>query len=119
MRPIGLAVLLSLTFAPLAVEAQLTRTPRIGFLSNGNPTTVSPQREAFRRGLRELGWIEGQTVTIEYRWADGNSERLPTLAVERSGQDGAWRGSEAPRRGDAQSTLQLRRRVSDGDARAR
>jgi ABC-type uncharacterized transport system substrate-binding protein len=84
MRPIGLAVLLmlSLTLAPLAVEAQPTRTPRIGFLSNGNPTTVSPQREAFRRGLRELGWIEGQTVTIEYRWADGNSDRLPVLAAE-------------------------------------
>ena len=65
---------------PLAAEAQPSRTPRIGFLSNGNPT--NPQQEAFRRGLRELGWIEGQTVTIEYRWADGDLSRFPVLVAE-------------------------------------
>jgi putative ABC transport system substrate-binding protein len=43
---------------------------------------VSAQAEAFRRGLRELGWIEGQTVTIEYRWAEENPDRLPALAGE-------------------------------------
>jgi len=43
---------------------------------------VSAQAEAFRRGLRELGWIEGQTVTIDYRWAEGNSDRLPALFGE-------------------------------------
>jgi putative ABC transport system substrate-binding protein len=75
-------VAVSLLSAPLAAEAQPTRTPRIGFLSNGNSTPVSPQLNAFRRGLRELGWIEGQTVTIEYRWAEGNSDRLPALVAE-------------------------------------
>ena len=43
---------------------------------------MSAQAEAFRRGLRELGWIEGQTVTIDYRWAEGNSDRLPALFGE-------------------------------------
>src|SRR5438128_3275378 len=84
MRLIGLAVVLAFSFfaATLAVEAQPTRTPRIGLLSNGNPTTTSPQLEAFRRVLRERGWIEGQTVMIEYRWAEGNPDRLPALVAE-------------------------------------
>jgi putative ABC transport system substrate-binding protein len=43
---------------------------------------VPPQDEAFRRGLRELGWIDGQNVTIEYRWLEGNPERLPALIAE-------------------------------------
>ena len=42
---------------------------------------MSPQVEAFRRGLRELGWIDGQTLTIEYRWAEGNPDRLPALVA--------------------------------------
>ena len=84
MRLVGLAVVLtlSLTLAPLTAGAQPTRTPRIGVLSNANPTAPSPQQEAFRRGLRELGWIEGQTVTIEYRWADGDLSRFPVLVAE-------------------------------------
>ena len=84
MRLVGLAVVLtlSLTLAPLTAGAQPTRTPRIGVLSNANPTAPSPQQEAFRRGLRELGWIEGQTVTIEYRWAGGDPSRFPVLAAE-------------------------------------
>jgi len=84
MRLIGRVVVISLNLfaAPLVVEAQPSRqVPRIGFLSYGAPTTIaSPEREAFRQGLRELGWIEGQTVTIEYRWAEGNPQRLPALA---------------------------------------
>ena len=84
MRLIGFAVVLAVSLfgAPLAVEAQqLGRVPRIGFLSYGAPTTIaSPEREAFLQGLRALGWIEGQTVTIEYRWAEGNPQRLPALA---------------------------------------
>jgi ABC transporter substrate binding protein len=68
--------------APLVVEAQqVGRVPWIDFLSYGAPKTIaSPEREAFRQGLRELGWIEGQTVTIEYRGAEGNPQRLPALA---------------------------------------
>jgi putative ABC transport system substrate-binding protein len=64
------------------VEAQPAGPRRIGYLSNGNATATSPQREAFRRGLHKLGWIEGQTVTIEYRWVEGNPDRLPALVAE-------------------------------------
>jgi len=77
------AVVGGLIAAPLTVKAQQTgRAPRIGFLGNGNPNLQSPSVEAFRQGLRELGWIEGQNITIEYRWAGGNMDRLPALASE-------------------------------------
>src|SRR2546422_3283651 len=72
----------SILAAPLAAGAQSTRTPRVGILFNASPTTVPLQLEAYRRGLRELGWIEGQTVMIEYRWAEGNPDRLPGLASQ-------------------------------------
>src|SRR5262245_4631608 len=69
--------------APLAAEAQpASKVWRIGYLANGNPTTTAHTREAFRQGLRDLGWVEGQNITIEYRWADGDLQRLPDLAVE-------------------------------------
>jgi putative ABC transport system substrate-binding protein len=67
--------------AALEAEAQPAK-PRIGFLSNGSSTAVSSQDEAFRRSLRELGWIDGQNVTIEYRWAEGNADRLAELVAE-------------------------------------
>ncbi len=84
MRRIGLAVVLalSLALAPLAVEAQSTRAARIGYLGNGSATGGREYLDAFRQGLRELGWIEGQTVTIEYRWAEGHRDRLPALAAD-------------------------------------
>ena len=78
----GTILMLSLFAAPLAAEAQPTKIPRIGYIGNGDPTTARPTLEAFRQGLRELGWIEGQTRTIEYRWAEGNPDRLPALAAE-------------------------------------
>ncbi len=80
MRRIGLAVLIALTLAPVVADAQQSGIPRIGFLGPGNPGVDSPQVLAFRRGLRDLGWLEGQTVAIEYRWAEGNPQRLPALA---------------------------------------
>ena len=55
---------------------------RVGYLGNGSANVGAPQTEAFRRGLRERGWIEGRTLTIEYRWAEGNPERLPALVAE-------------------------------------
>jgi putative ABC transport system substrate-binding protein len=70
------AVLLA---APLAAEAQ--KVHRIGVLLFSTPTT-DPQIEAFRRGLRELGYVEGRNVTFDYGFADGHPERLPQLAVE-------------------------------------
>ena len=84
MRRIGLAVVLALglTLAPLAVEAQQPgKVPRVGFLLGLSP---GPSREvdAFQRGLRELGYIEGQNIAIDYRYARGQVERLPELAAE-------------------------------------
>ena len=80
MRLIWVAVLIVLTLSPLVTDAQQTGLRRIGFLGSGYPGVDNPQPLAFRRGLRELGWIEGQTVAIEYRWAEGNPQRLPELA---------------------------------------
>jgi putative ABC transport system substrate-binding protein len=70
--------------APLAAEAQQAGKvlPRIGFLGNADPKSATEPLEAFLQGLHELGWIEGQAITIEYRWANGQPERLPALATE-------------------------------------
>jgi putative ABC transport system substrate-binding protein len=70
--------------APLAAEAQsATKAPaRIGFLANGDPKTSGPFVEAFRQGLRDLGWVEGPRLAIEVRWAEGRVERLPALVAE-------------------------------------
>jgi len=68
--------------APLRARAQATAPAKIGFLGNANPTAGASQLESFRRGLREAGLVEGRDVTIAYRWADGNSERLPRLTAE-------------------------------------
>jgi putative tryptophan/tyrosine transport system substrate-binding protein len=68
--------------APLGVEAQQGgKRPRVGFLFSGSP---GPSREidAFKQGLREFGYIEGQNIAIEYRFARGQIERLPELAAE-------------------------------------
>jgi putative tryptophan/tyrosine transport system substrate-binding protein len=77
---IGSAALF-LSVTSLAGQAQPARLRRIGFLGNGNPTTMAAQQEAFDRGLREQGWIEGRTITIDYRWADGNPDRLPAFVA--------------------------------------
>jgi len=82
MRLIGLAVTLtaSLVLAPLAAVAQQpAKVPRIGILS---ADAVSTREEAFRQGLRDLGYVEGQNVAIESRYADGRFEKLPGLATE-------------------------------------
>jgi len=66
---------------PLAARAQQTTpVPRIGWLTTGDPTSYRFSLAAFRGGLRELGYVEGRNVTIEYRWAEGNPARLPELA---------------------------------------
>ncbi len=68
----------ALLAAPLAAEAQMSR---IGFLFYG-AAGPSPELDAFRQGLRDLGYIEGQNITIEYRFANGRVGRLPELAAE-------------------------------------
>ena len=69
---------------PVAARAQQTRTrmPRIGWLVTGDPTSYRFSLAAFRDGLRALNYIEGQSIAIEYRWAEGNVARLPELAKD-------------------------------------
>ena len=69
--------------APLFVEAQPAhKMPRIGFLDPHTPSVAAPFHNEFRARLRELGYVEGQNITIEYRFAEGQTERLPELAAE-------------------------------------
>jgi putative ABC transport system substrate-binding protein len=77
-----ITLLLGGLFSPVAVEAQeAARVARIGYLVLG-PAAPSEMREAFDQGLRDLGYIEGRNIVIEYRSAEGKSERLPALAAE-------------------------------------
>jgi ABC-type uncharacterized transport system substrate-binding protein len=69
--------------APRDVEAQPVKKPwRIGYLSGGSSPVMAPYVAAFREGLRNRGLIEGENIVVEYRWADGNNEKLPALAGE-------------------------------------
>ena len=71
------------TILSTALEAQQPgKLYRIGYLSTPSRDSVQRALEAFLRKLRELGWIEGQNLTIEYRWAEGDVERLPGLAAD-------------------------------------
>jgi len=74
------AVLLA---APRAAEAQQAgKVYRIGFLSGSSALASRPYIEQFRLGLRELGYVEGRSIIIEYRWAEGQQDRLPQVATD-------------------------------------
>jgi putative tryptophan/tyrosine transport system substrate-binding protein len=80
----GVAVI-AMAFALLAfvhpAPAQQA-TYRIGFISSASSSAMTARDEAFRQGLRRLGYVEGQNISIEYRWADGKNDRLPGFAGE-------------------------------------
>jgi putative tryptophan/tyrosine transport system substrate-binding protein len=92
---------------PLAALAQQKATPVIGHLSAASPGPSAPGMAAFREGLSETGYIEGQNLTIEYRWAEGHYDRLPELAADLVGHKVdviVARGGNLPARAAKNST---------------
>jgi putative ABC transport system substrate-binding protein len=75
-------LLAGMIIAARALHAQQKAMPVIGFLSGGSLGSQGTLTAAFREGLKQTGWVEGQNVTIEYRWAEDNYDRLPALAAD-------------------------------------
>ena len=73
-------MLFALCFPAYAQQAK--KAPRIGYLSNSSPSSARETVGAFRQGLRDLGYIEGQNIVFEYRWGEGNIDRFPILVAE-------------------------------------
>jgi putative ABC transport system substrate-binding protein len=106
---IGLLVIFVTLAACGAVGAQPTKIPRIGFLGAASLSATSARIEAFRHRLRELGYVEGKNIVIEYRWAEGKIERLPELAAElvRLKVDVIVTSSAAPTRAAKEATTTI------------
>jgi putative tryptophan/tyrosine transport system substrate-binding protein len=78
-----LSVMVLLALAVTVEAQQPTKVPRIGYLSGaGDPSNPGPNVEAFRRGLQELGYIEGKNILVEYRYIEGKRDRVPSLVAE-------------------------------------
>src|SRR5262249_33587419 len=67
---------------PLAARAQQAAMPVVGFLHHGPPEELAPLIAGFRKGLSETGYVEGQSVAIEFRWSNNQIDRLPELAAD-------------------------------------
>src|SRR6476659_6651649 len=67
---------------PLAASAQQPAMPVVGFLGGTSPDTLADRLRSFRQGLKDTGYIEGENLAIEYRWAENQTERLPELAAD-------------------------------------
>jgi hypothetical protein len=67
---------------PLTARAQQTGMPVVGFIRNGSAETAARYVAAFRKGLNETGYVEGQNVTVEYHWLEGRYDRLPALLAD-------------------------------------
>src|SRR5262245_51464999 len=67
---------------PLAARAQQQPTPLVAFINSGSAAGFTHLVVAFRQGLKEAGYVEGQNVTVEYRWAEGQFDRVPVIALE-------------------------------------
>jgi putative ABC transport system substrate-binding protein len=81
-RRVFLATMSCGLLAPFAAQAQAVKVWRIGYLDQGSADGNKPYVEAFREGLRDLGWVEGKNIVMEVRFAEGKYERLPALAAE-------------------------------------
>ena len=67
---------------PVVARSQQASLPVVGFLNSASADGYASMAAAFKRGLKDAGYVEGQNVTIEYRWANNQYERLPALAVD-------------------------------------
>ena len=67
---------------PMGAHAQQAAMPVVGFLDPRSLETTAERLRAFRRGLKEAGYVEGENVAVEYRWGEGQFDRLPVLAAE-------------------------------------
>src|SRR6516162_3568954 len=71
---------------PLGARAQQPAMPLVAFLNSGSPEGFAPMVPAFRQGLKGTGYVEGQNVAVEYRWASGQYDRVPAMALELVGR---------------------------------
>src|SRR5215475_6454144 len=76
----------AVTTVPLAARAQQAVMPMVAFLNSSSPDGYVPMVAAFRQGLKEAGYLEGQNVAVEYRWAEGKYDRVPEIALELVGR---------------------------------
>src|SRR3990172_4546036 len=77
-----MATFLLTTASVAQAQQQVGKVPRIGVLRNDTPALFASRNGAFRSGIRELGYVEGQNLRLEYRFAEGRPDRLPELAAE-------------------------------------